>query len=738
MTGTPRRWKSRGQTRPGFTLILVLVIVVGLALAAYTFADLMNSYREAAEIAKKQAQTELFTESGLDHVRSLIATSKTTSEPPSLYENPDLFRSVVVEMGTDLSGTGGFSILSPRISEDGELQGLRFGLEDESSRVNLLAIAEIEKKQPGVARPFLAKLPGMTDEIADAILDWLDDDTEPRELGAEYDSYVNANSLVEPRDGPIDTIEELLSVRGVTPDHMFGMDKNRNRAIEPAEAQVAIATQGQTFSVSSNTSDPNSANGYFETPPFGFGDFTTVWSRETNVTPDGQPRIYLNDPDLANLHERLLEVLPKDQADFLVLYRQFGPQGGASTAALGVGANQAGTGGQQGLQGGQRPQGARGQGQPNQNGGPNGLQGQPRPGGQNPQPQAINPQGFGQGGPPGAGAPPAPGFGGGFGGGGGGQGAGGGVAGAGGATGGAGPAGGFGAAPGGLGGAPGGLGGAPGGLGGAAPGGFGGGQGGGFANGPPQGFGGNGQQGGRGPGGQGPGQGGPGQGGARPTTGAGGIGGGALPSANSAAGGAFAGVPQPDLNRQPQTEFSQVLDVIGTTLNVQVGGQAYVVNSPFKNDPAEMANYLPTLMDATTVSPARSTPGRINVNQAPAAVLRAIPGVDDSLVEKILQSRMPETGADRNRAHETWLLTEGLVTLDQMRTLQPWLCGSGSVYRGQIVGFTFDGTAISRAEAVVEASTSGPRILMWRNLDQLGPGYSVDVLLGNPTTTPTR
>ena len=32
-------------------------------------------------------------------------------------------------------------------------------------------------------------LPGMTEDVADAILDWLDTDDEPRELGAEIEYY---------------------------------------------------------------------------------------------------------------------------------------------------------------------------------------------------------------------------------------------------------------------------------------------------------------------------------------------------------------------------------------------------------------------------------------------------------------------------------------------------------------------------------------------------------------------
>lgn len=60
------------------------------------------------------------------------------------------------------------------------------------------------------------------DMIADSILDWRDENHEFHLNGAEDDYY---GSLPEPygsKDGDFDTVEELLLVRGVTPDIFYG------------------------------------------------------------------------------------------------------------------------------------------------------------------------------------------------------------------------------------------------------------------------------------------------------------------------------------------------------------------------------------------------------------------------------------------------------------------------------------------------------------------------------------
>ena len=51
--------------------------------------------------------------------------------------------------------------------------------------------------------------------VSDSVLDWLDDDDEPRSDGAEYPYY--ARGGYRPRNGPMHSLAELRLVRGMTP-----------------------------------------------------------------------------------------------------------------------------------------------------------------------------------------------------------------------------------------------------------------------------------------------------------------------------------------------------------------------------------------------------------------------------------------------------------------------------------------------------------------------------------------
>ena len=155
-------------------------------------------------------------------------------------------------------------------------------------------------------------LPGMDQSTADAILDWIDADNVPRAEGAEADYYAGLEPPARPRNGLPPTLEELLLVRGVTREKLFGADVNQDFRADPWEEELA-RSQARVGSES-------------ETP---WAGFLTVYSGERDESYDGQPRIPLNQPDLGALHRALQAAFENGWANFVVAYRQYGPfQGG--------------------------------------------------------------------------------------------------------------------------------------------------------------------------------------------------------------------------------------------------------------------------------------------------------------------------------------------------------------------------------------------------------------------------
>ena len=71
-------------------------------------------------------------------------------------------------------------------------------------------------------------LPAMTEEVADAIMDWIDSDTEARDYGAEDGYYTSLEPPYTAKKWTVGVIEKAFIGRGVTPELLFGLDDNHN------------------------------------------------------------------------------------------------------------------------------------------------------------------------------------------------------------------------------------------------------------------------------------------------------------------------------------------------------------------------------------------------------------------------------------------------------------------------------------------------------------------------------
>lgn len=303
-------------------LVIVLVVVALLSLAAYTFSQTMLTERLAAKLFVRQGQARALAESGVDMVRLLLEQdADTIVQDGGVYDNPTFFRARLVADGGTPRNRGRFSLIAAKWEGD-QITGVRYGLENESAKLNLNMVMAIEKAKAGNGQKILMTLPGMTQDIADAILDWMDTDDTVREQGAESNEYSSASLPCLPRNGPLGSIEELLSVRGVTTGLLFGSDTNRNGIIDANEMA------GTSFGTADNSDGSMNA---------GWAQYLTLVSTEANTQADGTDRINVNQKDLQKLHDKLEQSLSSEWANFIVLYRQNGAtenaRGDVSSAA---------------------------------------------------------------------------------------------------------------------------------------------------------------------------------------------------------------------------------------------------------------------------------------------------------------------------------------------------------------------------------------------------------------------
>ena len=328
--------------RQGSILLLVLVVVAVLALSTSSQLLMMQNESRATRHAGRQQQALRLAESGIAYLQTLLALERLeVARMGGLLDNRELLQGVLVDDDTLPEYRGRFTVLSPAMMQ-GRVMGFRYGLEDESAKLNLNTLLQDKKDQPGNSadgsageddsseddsadgssnrgasvpttnspRDRLMVLPGMEREIADAILDYLDADDMPRLFGAESDYYQGLDPPTLPVNGPITRLDQLLSVRGVTPALLYGLDANRNYEVDWHENSR------------DRLDELDNSSGQLDQ---GWSAYLTTASAERLVNPEGELKIDINSDDLQQLQQKIGEVITPDQATFIIALRQYGP-----------------------------------------------------------------------------------------------------------------------------------------------------------------------------------------------------------------------------------------------------------------------------------------------------------------------------------------------------------------------------------------------------------------------------
>jgi len=237
----------------GIALIFVLWLTAVLALAVSSMLLMLRMEVRRCALQEDSVKAFYLARSGLAHALSLLAR--------------------------DANGFDSYSeewaFIDSTQSELSEEQGRYIvKVEDESGKLNLNMASRDE----------LIRFFG-DEEIADAIIDWRDKDDAQSACGAESEWYALAGLPYKPRNGPFETLHELLLVRGISKDTFYGVMRDGRQVSTPARNHL------------------------------------TVYSSVPNVMPDGSPLVNLNKASEEELKSALGDVLTDDEIKAIVRYR---------------------------------------------------------------------------------------------------------------------------------------------------------------------------------------------------------------------------------------------------------------------------------------------------------------------------------------------------------------------------------------------------------------------------------
>ena len=192
-------------------LIVVIWVVLILASLVIVLAHTIRVEAVAAMNHVSQVKAEAVANGAIGY-----AFAKLSEEDTSVSYGDRPYEAMQV-------GDGYFWILRPNLSGQRDYD---FGLVDEAGKVNL------NSSSPQQLLDMLLKLPNMTAELANSIIDWQDENQDISEGGAEGEYYLLLADPYQCKNAPLETIEEVLLIKGGDARLLYGEDTNRNGMLD--------------------------------------------------------------------------------------------------------------------------------------------------------------------------------------------------------------------------------------------------------------------------------------------------------------------------------------------------------------------------------------------------------------------------------------------------------------------------------------------------------------------------
>ncbi len=265
--------RRHGVAERGSVLIIVLWVAFGLVSLAIYFANSSSLELRAADNRVAALEAEQAIAGAARYISNALANVTEPGVPPD---------SATLKVEAIQIGTARFWLIGQPLDEEDDLE-VTFGLVDEGAKLNLNT----------ATAAMLAKLPRMSAELAAAVVDWRDEDSNPSENGAEDELYARLNPPYRCKNAPFESIEELRLVYGFTQDILYDEDANMNAVLDRNEDDE-------------NATAPNdNHDGKLDR---GVLAYVTVHSKQPNTRTNGDAKINIATVDAQGLTRLMTEL----------------------------------------------------------------------------------------------------------------------------------------------------------------------------------------------------------------------------------------------------------------------------------------------------------------------------------------------------------------------------------------------------------------------------------------------
>lgn len=215
--------KKVAHNQNGMALVLTLMAVSFMVAITVQLSTSVNWQMQGAGNLRDSIQLDAINRSGLNLIRAALAVDFEENKHDSFN---DSWNQLGKENAPALFGPGKLNISVTDLSGLLQVNAL-VPLEKDKKK-----FLELQKKQIDLWKRFLTsgkfavEDESEAEEIIDALIDWIDEDEEELDHGAESGYYLSLSPSYEPRNAPLTYPEELLLIRGMTKELLYGNEDN--------------------------------------------------------------------------------------------------------------------------------------------------------------------------------------------------------------------------------------------------------------------------------------------------------------------------------------------------------------------------------------------------------------------------------------------------------------------------------------------------------------------------------
>jgi len=191
----------------GVALLMVLWVLTILMVIVLSFSFMVKTDTLSTLSFKEGTERKFLAEAGIERGIAEIFYRNFYKDQTVELEGKEVWKTD----GTPYDGKLGDGSYTVRIT-------------DESGKVDINRASELILKNLLINAGVEAE---EADSIGDCIMDWKDTDDFVRLHGAESDYYMSLPNPYKAKNAPFDTVEELLLVKGMTPEILYGSEDKK-------------------------------------------------------------------------------------------------------------------------------------------------------------------------------------------------------------------------------------------------------------------------------------------------------------------------------------------------------------------------------------------------------------------------------------------------------------------------------------------------------------------------------